>query len=145
MSRCTLFFMRIKLLLLAFLTLSVAPACATVNGDLVAITNDVKSCVSQDAPDAIKLVERNAGPALYDAFMCDASAGFTPNAIPMCLANALSVETAGLGADGERFKECVVDKVENDPNIKPLAKQRAHLVKAQLAAARAARASRGVQ
>lgn len=126
-------------LFVLFAVLSIVPSCATVDGDLKAITADVKLCVSLEAPPAIQLVERNAGPALYDAFMCDASAGFDPNAIPACLANALSVETAGLGTDGERFKECIVDKVETDPNIKPLAKQRAHLVKAKLAAERTAR------
>ena len=126
------------------LTLLALPACATVSADLVAITADVHICVSTNAPAAIQLVERNAGPALYDAFMCDASAGFDPNAIPACLANALSIETAGLGAYGDDFKTCVVGKIETDPNIKPLAQQRAHLVKAKLAADRAARAVHAV-
>lgn len=129
----------LKLLPLAAL-LSVG--CATVNADLVAVTKDVKECVDTEAPPAIQLVERNAGPALYEAFMCDASAGFDPHAIPACLVDALSTECAGLGTYAEAFKECVSTKIETDPNIKPLAKQRAHIVKAKIAAERAARSGR---
>jgi len=132
--------MRIKLLSVVVFALCFAPACATVDADLKAVTTDVKICVNTNAPAAIQLVERNAGPALYEAFMCDASAGFNPNAIPPCLLNALSVETAGLGTYGDDFKTCVVDRIQTDPNIKPLAKQRAQLVKAKLTAERAARA-----
>jgi hypothetical protein len=126
--------------LLFFAILSVS-GCATVpvvnaEADLKAITADVKQCVSQDAPAAIQLVERNAGPALYEAFMCDAGDGFDPSAIPACLTEAFSIETAGLGVDAEAFKTCVISKVEGDPNIKPLAKQRAHLMKVQRAAQR---------
>ena len=122
--------------------LSTSAGCATVavaDADLKAVTADVKQCVSQTAPAAIQLVERNAGPALYEAFMCDAGTGFDPNAIPACLEEALSTETAGLGTYADDFKTCVVSKVEHDPNIKPLAKQRAHLLGMRLAAERAAR------
>jgi hypothetical protein len=127
--------------MLPFLAL-LSVGCATVDADLKAVTADVKACVDTNAPAAIQLVERNAGPALYDAFMCDADAGFSPNAIPACLENALAVETSGMGQYAEAFKMCVVTKVETDPNIKPLAKQRAHLVKAKIAAERAARGGR---
>lgn len=130
------------LALLALLSVT-ASSCATVpvvnaEGDLKAITADVKLCVSQNAPGAIQLVERNAGPALYEAFTCDAGTGFNPDAIPACLDEALSTETAGLGIYADDFKQCVVSKVENDPNIKPLAKQRAHAVRMKLEAARKA-------
>src|SRR5580692_5676880 len=62
------------LALLALLSVT-ASSCAAVpvvnaEGDLKAITADVKLCVSQNAPGAIQLVERNAGPALYEAFTC---------------------------------------------------------------------------
>jgi len=117
-------------LALLFVFMAVPAGCAHVS----AIEADVKSCVNQDAPDASKIVEKNAAPAIEEAFMCEAEGGFNPNEIPACLEEALATETAGLGQDAERFKMCVVTAVENDPNAKLVVKQRAHVMKMKLAA-----------
>lgn len=103
-------------------------SCAHVN----AITKDVESCVTADGPQAIKDLEHDAIPALTDAFMCDASTGFDPNAIPMCLKDAFVKECSNLGPDAERFELCVITTVENDPLANPIARARAKATRMRL-------------
>lgn len=116
------------LVLLLGLSLLGVSSCAHVN----AITKDVESCVTADGPQALKDLERDAIPALTDAFMCDASTAFDPHAVPMCLVDAFEKECANLGPDAERFKLCVITTVENDPLANPIARTRAKATRARL-------------
>jgi hypothetical protein len=114
------------------LILALLSGCAHVT----AIEGDIRSCVSKDAPQALKDIEGDAVPFLKDAFICDADSGFNPNAIPACLLASFSAVEPQLGPDAKRFEECIVSTIANDPAAAEPVKQRARMVHVSLALGR---------
>lgn len=99
--------------------------CAHVD----AIAKDVTGCVKADESAAVVDLERAAPKIVEDILMC-APGGEA--AIPMCVEQGLQSLVVALGPDGERFRLCVVNAIENDPEAAPLAKQRAKAVRVKL-------------
>lgn len=98
--------------------LVVEPGCATVS----AVSRAVTSCASEQGGKIAFDLEQSSVKLVTDILACDPS--LDASLLPMCVENGLTELARDLGPDGERFVECVVTKVENDPGA--LAAQRLH-------------------
>jgi hypothetical protein len=109
--------------------------CALFQKKASAIEGDIKACIADGEPQALKDVKSAAIQFLENAFVCEASDGFSPDAIPPCLLASLSgvkAQVDAVGGDGAAFEACVVYHVEHDPAAAKPVQQRAHLVGVKL-------------
>ncbi len=121
--------MKTKIALAAFLPLAalwvvlapalvVEPGCATVS----AISRAVTSCASEQGGKIAYDLEQASVQLVTDILACDPT--LDASLLPTCVENGLTQLARDIGPDGERFVECVVTRVENDPRA--LAYQRLH-------------------
>lgn len=84
--------------------------CAHVGPVVDDLVHDVEVCAGPACADAAK----KAIPKISDIIMCDAMAGFSPDALPACATAALADWAKAAGSDGWRIIGCVVDAIEKD-------------------------------
>lgn len=103
-----------------------ASSCAHVD----AVARDVSACAHESSGKFAYDLEQGSAKLVADVLACDPS--LSGPLLAPCVESGLANLALAIGPDGEAFVECVVARVENDPDALAVQKASARAARATL-------------